>query len=363
MTTQQRTETATKPAQATAAAAKPASANPLAVIKAQVIDSKTLPREYGRLKSNDDLHWSQEKLFFFSIVEKNEMLQKATVASLQSAFLQAASLGLSFNPQRAHVYLIPRRARRKEDGESWDDYNRDVPYMAYASPGYRGLIHLAILGGAIKFARAEIVCEKDHFRYFGPAQRVEFEAGGLGSGGSFNAFNVKRGEKVGVFCEVQLNDGTWLSGSMDKETVMRIKSKSEFPKSMLWTTFEEEGWKKALLRRDYKTWPGTLNAALFQRAIEVLNEHEGIDTRNAIDAETVTTVEEPQVTELHAMVTDAGLTSEQADKWLLSLAKTFGRTKITDLPINQFAEAKDKLQAKLNERAKKKADAADAGRK
>ena len=350
------TETTTKPANvgATVKPSTPPAAQPLQVIEAKIINDKKLAREYGRIKSNDDLHWAQEKQFFMSIVQKSDKLMTATIASLRDSFLQAASLGLSFNPQRGHVYLIPRK-----------DNSKNPPVLnAYASPGYRGLIHLAILGGAVKLARAEVVYAKDHFRYRGPTEKVEFEAGGVGSGGTFNAFNVKRGEKVGVFCEAQLVDGTWMSDMMDAETIKRIKAKSEFPSSMLWTTFEEEGWKKAILRRAYKTWPGATNAALFNRAIELLNEHEGIDTRHAIDgkAETVTTVSESHVNELHAILTDNGYASEKADRQLERLAKTFGRTKISELPVGDFAAARDKLKEKMPERQSNRGDdAADTG--
>ena len=318
----------------------PASDKPLAVIEARVLTPK-LARDYARLRANDNLHFSQEKEFFLAQVKRNKDLQRAIPDSLAEAFRQAASIGLSFNPLLGHVYLIPRKARRNDP---------EAPIIAYASPGYRGLIHLAILGGAIKWARAEVVYERDHFRYFGPTKEPEFIAGGASS---VNSLMVKRGAKVGVFCHAKTVDGDDLCDMMDAAAVARIRNKSEMPDSLMWTTFEEEGWKKAILRRASKTWPHTANAAVFQRAVEILNDNEGLAIPGEELPEVQRVIDPEQINQLHSMLIESGAASEVAADWLKKLAKLFGCAEIKDLPIDRFEDARSRLREKIDESKKK----------
>lgn len=301
-----------------------------------------LARNYGKLKALDTLHFVQEKLFFAAMVEKTEKLKQCLVTaeglmSLKDAFLQAASIGLSFNPQVAHCYLIPRRARTRKPGEKDEDYAM-VPMLAYASPGYRGLTHLAILGGAISWARAEVIHERDVFRYFGPTTKPQFEA---------NIFK-SRGARVGVFCHAHSPDGTDFCDVMTAEQVAAVRKKSEAPNSLMWVEFEEEGWKKAVLRRAQKTWPRAVAAPLFQRAMEILNDNgEGINTAGPDGSVIDAVITDDQATTLHAMLTEAGASGEVADATLQKLAKTFGVADIKHLPLKEFDAAKGKLESKI----------------
>jgi recombinational DNA repair protein RecT len=326
---------------------RPASDSPLAVLERAVLTPQ-LARLYSRLKANDDLHFAQEKVFFLDMLNRSVRegkdfgIHNATPDSLSEAFRQAASIGLSFNPQLGHVYLIPRKAKRGDPNS---------PLIAYASPGYRGLLHLAVLGGAIKFGRAEVVHERDHFRYFGPTKEPEFIAGGSAT---VNSLTVKRGAKVGVFCHAKTIDGDDLCDMMDAEAVAKVRAKSEMPNSLMWTNFEEEGWKKAILRRASKTWPRAASSALLQRAVEILNENEGLSSTDDEKPEVTRLTSPEQINELHAMLTEAGATDP--DGWLDRLAKVFGCTAIADLPADHFDQAKLRLAEKI----KSKKDKANA---
>jgi recombinational DNA repair protein RecT len=331
-------DTKTKTETPSAFRSAPASDNPLAVLEKAVLTPE-LARLYSRIKANDDLRFAQEKIFFLDMLHRSARegkdfgIHNATPESLSEAFRQAASIGLSFNPQLGHVYLIPRKAKRGDPNS---------PLIAYASPGYRGLLHLAVLGGAIKYGRAEVVYERDHFRYFGPTKEPEFIAGGSAT---VNSLTVKRGAKVGVFCHAKTIDGDDLCDMMDKEAISKVRAKSEQKDSLMWTIFEEEGWKKAILRRASKTWPRAASSALLQRAVEILNDNEGLASNEEEIPEVTRVVSTEQINELHAMLTEAGATN--ADKWIEALARLFGCAVIADLPADRFDEAKIRLADKI----------------
>lgn len=342
-------ETKTQTETPSAFSSRPVSDSPIAVLERAVLTPQ-LARLYSRLKTNDDLHFAQEKVFFLDMLNRSARegkdfgIHNATPDSLSEAFRQAASIGLSFNPQLGHVYLIPRKAKRGDPNS---------PLIAYASPGYRGLLHLAVLGGAIKYGRAEVVHERDHFRYFGPTKEPEFIAGGAAT---TNSLNVKRGAKVGVFCHARTIDGEDLCDMMDAEAVAKVRAKSEMPNSLMWTNFEEEGWKKAILRRASKTWPRAASSALLQRAVEILNDNEWLAGTDDEPPAAVKLISETQAMTLHAMLTDAGAEAAVADDRLAALARLFGCVAITDLPAEHFEAAKTRLADKIK-KSKEKAHA------
>ena len=335
-------DTKTKTEAPSAFRSAPASDSPLAVLEKAVLTPQ-LARLYSRLKANENLHYTQEKVFFLDMLHraaregKDFGIHNATPDSLSEAFRQAASIGLSFNPQLGHVYLIPRKAKRGDPNS---------PLIAYSSPGYRGLLHLAVLGGAIKYGRAEVVHERDHFRYFGPTKEPEFIAGGSAT---VNSLTVKRGAKVGVFCHAKTIDGDDLCDMMDAEAIAKVRAKSEMPNSLMWTTFEEEGWKKAILRRASKTWPRAASSALLQRAVEILNDNENIDfdySQQKTQSATVL-INDEQITAMHAKFTDANYPQDRIANQLSLLAKTYGCTVIEDLPADRIDDAMAKIKTKL----------------
>ena len=104
---------------------------------------KQIANPYARILKGTDLKWSAEKQFFAAVIRQPKV-RDATPESIHDAGLQCAAMGLSWNPQRKHVYMIPRKARKRRQGESDTEYNK-VPLIAYASPSYMGLMWLADL--------------------------------------------------------------------------------------------------------------------------------------------------------------------------------------------------------------------------
>lgn len=312
------------------------------------IVAKEIAKRYHSAAAVDELRWSTEKQHFLAVIGKSKDLKQATPDSLRDAALQAASMGLSFNPLRQHVYLIPRRARKKRQGESDADYD-NVPVIAGASPSYRGLSHIATSGGGIaRFLRAEIVYKKDFFVYKGPADKPEHKA--CIDDPKAQEYN----QALGVYALCKTKEGDWLCEWVNRETVLKIRARSDFPNSLMWKedALWTEGWKKAAIRRLCKTIPQS--DPRMDAAMQVMNQHEGMlmDEPQDITPEVVQVITDQQATELDALLEDAGIEGEAKKTWLSRAAfATSGVKTIQELPAAKFTEAKDKLKEGLKARA------------
>ena len=291
-----------------------------------------LARDIKRL-SGGGLDAARELLNLQSLMTKNKDLARATPESLIETVSQAAGMGLSLAPQLGHCYAIPRRARRKAGNESWDDYKRNVPTVATASPGYRGLIHLAVKSGGIRWCKADVIGAEDDYR----------------SGGPFDAPYMRRNLRVqrdqatalGVFSVVRLPAGDMLTEEMDRADVMAVRSKSEQKESLMWTLFWPEAWKKAVIRRQWKTLPMAWDSQV-ATAIEHMDAHEGItmesDAEQEPEGTPVDTLSDDQALTLSVMCLENDLSPE---KLLRRLAGKYGcpKSDIRMLPAAQFDEA------------------------
>jgi recombinational DNA repair protein RecT len=92
-----------------------------------------------------------------------------------------------------------------------------------------------------------------------------------------------KGEVVGAYCVVKLPNGDYLTEEMDKAKLdeVRATSKSTTGKGAQyspWNTFPEEMMRKTVVKRAAKYWPspkGEMN--VFNKAVDVINEHEGLE--------------------------------------------------------------------------------------
>jgi len=66
---------------------------------------------------------------------------------------------------------------------------------------------------------------------------------------------------------------------MNMDEIEKIREKSEGKDSGFspWKTYPHEMWKKAVIKRASKSWPKTERSERLQQAIEVVNEHQGIE--------------------------------------------------------------------------------------
>jgi len=175
--------------------------------------------------------------------------------SVQNAILNLSSIGISLNPALKHAYLVPR------DG----GICLDISYM--------GLMHLAQEIGSIEWGQAKIVYANDTYENQGLNKEPLHK---------YNSFG-DRGQKVGVYCTVKLPSGDFLTEEMSGDQIHEVRksSKSQGSSYSPWNTFENEMWRKSVVKRASKYWPKTSANSTGNRldtAIHVINEHEGLET-------------------------------------------------------------------------------------
>ena len=196
-----------------------------------------------------------EQQFALEAMNKNSFLFKIAQnnpSSLYGAMTKLAAVGLSLNSASQYAYLVPR------GGQVCLDIS------------YKGLIKVATDTGSIKWAQAEIVRESDTFNYKGPCEKPEHIC---------DPFAADRGKYIGVYCIAKTADDDYLVEVMTEAECLEIAAKSEaFKKnSGPWVDFGGEMRKKAVIKRGSKTWPKTDRSERISTAVEVINEHEGID--------------------------------------------------------------------------------------
>lgn len=196
------------------------------------------------------VNFKRESHFALQILKGNDYLLKTAKAkpeSLEAALMNIAAIGITLNPAQKEAYLVPRG----------NQVCLDISYM--------GLVKLATDAGSVSWVQAEIVREKDVFKYLGVGKMPIHE---------FNPFG-ERGEMVGVYCVAKLHTGEFLTTPMSKAEVEDIRNKSsQAAKSGPWVTFFEEMAKKTVIKRASKLWP---KSERVQEAVNILNEQEGID--------------------------------------------------------------------------------------
>ncbi len=183
--------------------------------------------------------------FFIKVARQNPQ-------SVRDAVTNIAAIGISLNPAKKQAYLVPRDGR----------ICLDISYM--------GLIDLATDTGAIRWAQAALVREKDTFEIVGIDQQPRH---------TFSPFNTDRGPVVGAYAVAKTSDGDYLTATMTADELFAIRDRSQAwkaKKSGPWATDEGEMMKKTVIKRAYKYWP---KSERLEKAIHYLNNEtgEGID--------------------------------------------------------------------------------------
>ncbi len=197
------------------------------------------------------LDWKAESLFALDACAANDNLMKTANGnpfSLRMSLVKVAAIGLSLNPALQHAFLVPR------DGRVILDIS------------YRGLIHLAVQTGSILWAKAELVHEKDKFRYRGPGEKSEHEC---------DPFATDRGAVVGAYCIAEIAPGRYLTEVMSAQQIAQARNCSRAYQNGKgpWVTFPEEMTKKVVMKRASKTWPRVHER--FLEALQYLNTDAG----------------------------------------------------------------------------------------
>ena len=231
------------------------------------------------------LEWKQEKAFFEAQIKRNPKISRAvnnrepaTIESLKLAVRECAAMGLSMSPNAQLVYFIPRKTRKRKQGESDADYFR-VPIIVTATPSYRGLAYSAMNYAGAAHVAAEVVFQAEldgtktgdpnvpHFIYNGPIREPKHRP-------TLDSKQRNENDAVGVYCVVKMQDSTFRCEYVDAPTVLKIRQLSDLPNSLMWTKLWTEGWRKVPIRRICKTVMVT--SSRLAVAIESLNRVEGI---------------------------------------------------------------------------------------
>jgi phage RecT family recombinase len=206
-------------------------------------------------QAHNAVSFAQECEFALQALEGNDYLYgvaEKNPSSLKAAILNIAGAGITLNPVFKHAYLVPR------DGKICLDIS------------YQGLIKLASDGGGISWVQAYVVHRNDSFNYtVGEAPKHDF-----------NPFG-DRGERVGAYCICKLKNGDILTEIMNLEQLHTIREASQSWKSYdagkakqtPWVVYEEEMFKKTVVKRAQKLWPKSDNGMRLEVAIAADNEN------------------------------------------------------------------------------------------
>lgn len=219
-------------------------------------------------KIHNAVNYEREASFALQILNDNSYLQGVAMGdqdSLKRAIINVAAVGLSLSPVHKLAYLVPRDKK----------VCLDISYQGY--------IQLATDAGALKWAVAEIVREKDKFTHHGIGKEPVH---------SFNPFK-DRGKIVGCYCLAKTHGDEFIVSIMSADEVYSIRDRSmswrayqkDKSKTSPWNTDETEMIKKTVIKRAYKSWPKTDSRGdRLQNAIEITNQADPIDTGPTIEA-------------------------------------------------------------------------------
>jgi recombination protein RecT len=229
----------------------------------------SLEKEFNQVNAYK-MNFAKEAQFALQLLHGNNYLVEAAQknpAALEYALINIASIGISLNPALKEAYLVPRGGKICLD------------------PSYIGLVKLATDTGAIEWVQAEIVKEKDTFKYLGVGKAPLHE---------MDPF-ADRGQIIGVYCVARLSSGESLSTIMSKADCDAIRDKSsQASKSGPWVSFYEEMLKKTCIKRAAKLWP---RSERLLNAVEVSNEIDGIDFKDKAAHVDSSSFSEPAPTE------------------------------------------------------------------
>lgn len=265
-----------------------------------------LEPEFNSIASYDKEKFQRESVFAFQqlakgIDSKNKKtresaeyklrLAQQNPMALKFAVLGVASLNLTFEPNRAEAYLVPR------DGQ------------IALNVGYRGLTKIAISEGAISWCQPAIVRKNDKFKWINSWTAPVHEES--------NPFNEsERGEIIGVYCAYKTGSEI-LFDKMSISEVYKIRDRSDSWKNEKARPYspwhplksETEMIKKTIVRRVSKSWHA---GAKFAEAIQIVDQNDGIDFEREKEEEIRGELaSNDQINEITELVKKLGRTEEQ----------------------------------------------------
>lgn len=198
--------------------------------------------------------FKREAMFAHQVIELSSYLQQCTPDSIFNAIVNVASVGITLSPAEKLAYLVPR-------------YNKDLKAnLCCLDISYRGLKHIAESSGSIHTAVAELVRERDTWKWVDKLSKPVHEYDPLAPANH-------RGDVRGGYCIAVLPNGVIQCEPMSLEEIEKAQNVSA-AKNGPWKTWWEEMAKKTLVRRASKMWPHSRRLA---EASAVLDMHQGLE--------------------------------------------------------------------------------------
>jgi len=219
-------------------------------------------------QNNYNLVFETECLFAKQQIMKNDLTLKTAENnqdSLRNAILNVAAIGISLNPASAHAYLVPRGG------------------MVCLDLSFKGLVKLATDAGAIEWAKAELAYEGDVVTWKSMTEIPGHE---------FKAFDPNRFDAanplknlIGGYCVAKLTSGGYLVDRMTAGEILEVRNSSKARGGPWAGKWAGEMAKKTLIKRAYKSWPQSGGLARIEEAINILNQHEGLESLDTGEVE------------------------------------------------------------------------------
>lgn len=205
--------------------------------------------------ANGDLDFDKEMFYVMQALRANDYLASIALKdlpSLQTAFFNLATIGLTLESARKLAYLTPRRGKVVYD------------------PSYQGMVHLATMSGAIEWVQAEKVCSNDQFVFNGVGHQPTHIVAS-----PFD--DTKRGDVIGYYCTAKTVHGDYLTELMSSTEIDDIRKLSfgSDDNNSPWKNFPHQMGKKCVIKRAANTWPKGVSDRLDQ-AIQVMNQYDGL---------------------------------------------------------------------------------------
>ena len=159
-------------------------------------------------------------------IYNNSELKYCTPESIVTAVYNAAELGLDFTPAKRQAYLIKFKDK------------------AVFIPGYGGLIELACREGAAEMIDAHIVFANDDFKIqFGSDPKIHH----------IPSLEENPGEILGAYAIAFLANGRFKPEWMTLKELKKVRQASACPDSPAYKNWLDEMYRKAPIRRLFKT--------------------------------------------------------------------------------------------------------------
>lgn len=196
------------------------------------------------------MNFNREAGFAIQILTQNDFLASCEQESIRNAVVNVSLTGLTLNPALKYAYLIPRGGK----------CILDISYM--------GMIKVLTDAGAVKNVDAGVIYSNDKYDFRKGTDPYFKHIPAL----------YNRGEKVGAYAIAFLRDGGFQFEILGRDEIEKVRATSESYKNEKtrnyspWEKWEDEMWKKTVLKRLFKLLPKTNFSDQLIAAIS--NEHE-----------------------------------------------------------------------------------------